>query len=77
MFSPGTRAHTHTGKREAMEVLVYPIVVIISQYVHVLNHHIEHLKFTQCYNISIKLGGHLSRSAKPHFCRPSWSFQYW
>lgn len=30
-----------------MEVQTYPIVMIISQYVHVSNHHTVHLKCTQ------------------------------
>ena len=49
---------------DVMEVLTNLIVVIILQYVFVSNHHIIHLKLTQCHvnYISIKLKEKLKKN---------------
>ena len=41
-----------------MHVLTNLIVIVISQYIHVSNHHVVYLRFTKCYTSvisSIKL----------------------
>ena len=51
MFLPHTHTHTHTHTQlyEVIEVLTNPTVIIILIHMHVSNHHIVHLKLTQCY----------------------------
>lgn len=44
---------------EVTDVLTNLTVVITSQYTHISNHHVVHLKHTQYY-ISVKLGKKLS-----------------
>ena len=49
-----THRHTHThivilSGDGVMEVLTNLSVVIISQYIHIPNHHVIHLELTQCY----------------------------
>ena len=51
------------------DVLTHLIVVNISQYIPISNHHIVHLKLTHCCNyITVKLGKKNMISEVSHIC---------